>query len=553
MKASKRVDMQFPKKFFPKINIQRLVVALCTLVVCIGTQQMQTVAWYTGLYELSRDLLGVLMAIIIFTNYKWLDFVKYKIIYITWSILGVALSIFVVPAAIERRADYLAADTVVIAAGIFLMGYCLLHTVITFFVEKNRPVLYRPLFVIWVVMLLLMVFSRSDYIWPECYFVLFLCWYLTPQTSAQRANTVAGLVDGMILAYVFIQGHALLCRPYDRVRYVGNFCNPNNNCVFLCLCLAAILAKILFLTEKKRKKATLIFYFLLAGSCYSLICMTVCRTGYLTVFIMTIFFLTAYCNIRKKKVFLRMGLLMVLIFCITLPLTYAAVRYVPTIHPHVLFYFQEGYSTSRVHSWDERDSEKFVTFRQVLEEVLGRFESLAAPKENTPENPQENISAKPQDGIYVASRSMVAVKLPDAKDNKKQAMLSEEEGKNALLVRYTIYKWFFTHLSLRGMPYAEQGLQLTEHYWVQHAHNIYLDYGINFGYPVMILFAVFIWWGIGRLTMQSVRQRSTEKWACLLFVLIPPVFGFLEFSWGAGMISTVSLYLVFTEFLSECK
>ena len=99
------------------------------------------------------------------------------------------------------------------------------------------------------------------------------------------------------------------------------------------------------------------------------------------------------------------------------------------------------------------------------------------------------------------------------------------------------------------MPYDEQGFQLTEGYWVQSAHDIYLDYGINFGIPVMILFTVFIWYGIGRLIYNSCKQINVTKMSCLLITLVPPIFGLFEFAWGSGMLYTIAFYLCFSEML----
>lgn len=550
--------MHLIKKLSTKLNVQSMAVSLCIFAVCIGTQQMQTAAWFSGIIEFSRDSLGVLMAIILFTNYRWNDFKKYKIPYIIWSVLGIILGVIFTPMVIAKREEYLKADTIITVLGIFLMGYCIIHTVISLFVEKYRPKLYKPLFIIWVIMLLLMIFSESEYLWPECYFVMFLSYYLTEQTSTQRTNTIKGLINGIVLGFVVIQAHALLCRPYDRIRYYGNFCNPNHNCMFLCICLAGILAKILFLTKDNRGKIVKIFYFLLAGVCYSFICMTMSRSGYLAVFVVTIFFIIAYCRIKGKIVFIRTGLLLVLIFVVSMPMTYLAVRYIPTIHPHVLFYYQEGYSESRVHSWDERDSEKYVTFEQLIQSIFGRFEKT---KETYDDFRSEEVSEEELHSLKIASNAAnfpeaaflyVAANADKSELNPdKIPALTREEARNAFTVRYTIYKWYVSHLSLRGMPFDEQGFQLTEDHWIQDTHNIYLDYGINFGYPVMILFTVFIWWGIGRLTKYGVKGRDVEKLSCLLIVLVPPIFGILEFAWGAGMISTVAFYLAFREMFTN--
>lgn len=548
--------MQFNKKILSKINSQSVIVSLCLFAVCLGTQQIQTVAWNTGIIEFARDSVGILMAVIIFTNYKRNDFVKYKTPYIIWSVIGTISGIVLIPLAIRNRADYLKADTLIIFLGTFMMGYCVIHTVISFFIEKYRPKFYLPLFIMWIVMLILMITSRSDYLWPECYFVLFLCYYMTPQTPNQRSNVTIGLINGIILGYIAIQAHALLCRPYDRVRYYGNFCNPNHNSMFLCVCLAAILAKILFVTKENKNKAIKSFYFFLAGSCYSLICMTMCRSGYLAALCATVFFLIAYCRIKKKTIYIKMGGLLFSIFVTMLPLTYLAVRYIPTIHPHVLFYFQEGYSDLRVHSWDEWDSEKYVTFKQMLQGVMERFGNIKDALETLQDAGNNDTF---DDSLKVASYSAyipmeisasASIEIADTDNDfnpKKVPALSEEESANSLVVRYTIYKWYFSHLSLRGMPYDEQGFQLTQNHWIQDTHNIYLDYGINFGYPVMVLFTIFIWWGIGRLTNQGLRTTDIRKLTCLLIALIPPIFGLSEFAWGTGTISTVALYLSFKE------
>lgn len=542
--------MSFLKRIAAKINVQMTLVALCIFAVCLGTQQMMTVAWNAWNFELSKDALGVLMAVILFTNYKWGDFVKYRIPYIIWSVVSVLAGIVLIPIAFERRSDYLKADTVVIALGIFLMGYCVIHTFISFFIEKYRPKFYLPLLIIWIVMMVLMIFSRSEYLWPECYFVLFLCYYLTPQTPVQRKNVTEGLINGMILGFILIQAHSLLCRPYDRLQYQGNFCNANQTSMFLCLCLGAILAKILVVTKEHKKKIVRIFYFLLAGVCCAFIFMTMCRTGYITTFVVMLLFLIAYCRIREKKVFFQLGLLMFSLFVAMLPVTYLAVRYIPTIHPHVLFYFQEGYSENWVHSWDARDSEKFITFEQMIQGALGRVEHLISLLYNKQSRETE------RDGsiiLLVASNedyvpSVGASGYGEETDPDKIPVLTGDEGEsNTFRVRYIIYKWYFTHLSLRGMPYDEQGFQLTEDHWIQDTHNIYLDYGINFGYPVMILFAVFAWWGIGRLFRQGRKKRDVEKLTCLLIAVVPPVFGMFEFAWGAGMISTVAFYMTFKE------
>ena len=205
-----------------KINIQTLIVSLCFVIICIGTQQMQTQKWDSGRIDLFRDSLGCLMAVIICSNYKWSDIRQYKKPYLIWGILGLLVGAILTPWVISQRPAYLWTDTVIIALGLYLIVFCLIHTFIRFGVEGYRPKFFLPLFTIWLVMMVWMVISRSDYLWPECYLVLFLCYYMTEQTARQRRNVLNGTVNGIIMGYVVIQAHALLCRPYDFINHDGS-------------------------------------------------------------------------------------------------------------------------------------------------------------------------------------------------------------------------------------------------------------------------------------------------------------------------------------------
>lgn len=521
-----------------KDKVQVILTAACFFASCLATWRNQTVVW-GAFREFSRDSLGVLIACILMTHYKWQDFVKYKIPYIIYGIIAIICSVAVVPTALKTRYDFLYWDTIIIAIGIILMGICIIHTAISFFVEKYRPRLYLPLFFLWIAMMLWMIFSKSDYIWPECYFVLYLCLYLTKQTSRQRINTTKGMLDGIIAGYIAMQGFALLFRPYFSLRYYGNFCNPNHNCMFLCMCLAAMLGRLLFCAKEGESKLTKVFLFLLTASCYSFIFMTMCRSGFFAVFVITIFFLIAYCRIKGKKVFLRTGLLLTALFVICLPITHSAARYLPNLSNHIVFYFYDPYTIQLVNTWDDRTAPEHTTsFAQMMEASFGRLavtpesQSAASEVQSTDTDNAEPPEIQPQ----------------ETNPDKIPALPDES---NPLLVRYTIYRWYIKHLSLRGMPYSEQGFQLTPTHWVQDTHNIYLDYGINFGYPAMIMFTVFVLWGGIRLFRTGYQSKDAVKLACLLIFLLPPVFGMFEFAWGAGLISTVAFYFCFKEVFDE--
>lgn len=118
------------------------------------------------------------------------------------------------------------------ALAVFLTGYALIHTVIRVAVEKKYPVLEKKFLAVWGVMMFLMIFSRSDYIWPLCYLVMFGCFYLTDYTAEEREDLFQGCLNGIILGFFVFQGFCCVFRPYDSVRYQGMYNNPNLNALF---------------------------------------------------------------------------------------------------------------------------------------------------------------------------------------------------------------------------------------------------------------------------------------------------------------------------------
>ena len=96
-------------------------------------------------------------------------------------------------------------------------------------------------------------------------------------------------------------------------------------------------------------------------------------------------------------------------------------------------------------------------------------------------------------------------------------------------------------LNLLGHKQTEQGFQLTYFYWVGHAHNIYLQYATDFGIIVGACFIGMCFWGIVALYKRRDKCRNEGG---LLLILVPLLFGMLEYSWGSGAITIVILFTV---------
>ena len=137
-------------------------------------------------------------------------------------------------------------------------------------------------------------------------------------------------------------------------------------------------------------------------------------------------------------------------------------------------------------------------------------------------------------------------------DRYERAIFKEKGIPSALVARKTIYQQYFKNLNLWGHPYEEQGFQMTPTYWVGHAHNIYLQYGTDFGIVVMFLFILLILWAAIIYIKRVWKKCFEEDVACLLFLTIPATFGMLEYAWGVGSVAILMLFVVWRKaFLDE--
>jgi hypothetical protein len=205
------------------------------------------------------------------------------------------------------------------------------------------------------------------------------------------------------------------------------------------------------------------------------------------------------------------------------PVCFSVSRYLPPVFHHPVWFWGE-WSEDKVHSWDPWDSEKYTDMNEIITNAIGRItESVKNFMEHSP----------------------LLLKVNAEEDTRAEAAVlkTTEEWQDGITVRKTIYTYYLEHLNLLGHPYEEQGFQLTSNYWIGHAHNIYLQYGTDFGIPMMILFILLILIGIFRGSKNISTKNIPDGMAAQFFVIIPAMFGLFEYSWGVSSLSITMLFI----------
>lgn len=545
------MDFRWKGKVVYSYSKRRLLYTLCFFLFCVIDQRIKTGSGLDGVIETFRDLTGVGMAVLTMSHYRKEDFKKYKLPYIIWSVLSVIGGMAAFFWGRDMR-PFLN-DWIVVIIDVVLYGYILIHTFINVVLEKKYPKLNVKFAVVWVVMMVLMIVSRSTYIWPFCYLVMFACFYLTDYSKEEQVDMFQGMLDGIILGFFVLQGLCFVFRPYDVVRYQGMYHNPNLNALFYLEVLAAVFGKILYVTKQNANKWIKVYYWLGAGVVLSFVFMSIGRTAWIVAFLLGLVFLWALKKITMKKNFVKNGIVLVLCACLTFPLCFGAARYLPPVFHHPIWFWGE-WSDERVHSWDEWDSEKYVDIDEFLEAALGRIaegvESLlehlpgAVKVEAAEEHSQNMLNGEQdtEDAVTEATGQTVIEDTEELPENMIPA-LERKDISDTFLTRSTIYKYYFKNLNFWGHPYEEQGFMLAIEYWIGHAHNIFLQYGTDFGVPVMILFIVLVLWAVAIMLKKFKGQQSIAFVCDLMYLMIPILFGMLEYSWGVGSLSITMMFI----------
>ncbi len=547
---------------------RRIIYTICFFVFCLIDQRVKTGSGLDGWIETFRDLSVAVMAILILSHYQLNDFRKQKIPYLVWSLICViGGSVFLLRG---QSLAYFLNNRIVLLVGVFLLGFAVIQTFIAVVVEHKKPLLDKKFALLWLVMMVLMVLSRSAYVWPLAYLVLFGCFYLTDYTREEQEDLFQGMLNGVILAFFLIQGWCFVFRPYDKVRYVGAYGNCNMNALFYLVVLAAVLSKLLYTYRRNGNKWMRLYYLLGSGCVLAFLYMTISRTGWMVAAVMVLVALVFLGKIIDQgsmiKKILSKGCMLVLCFVLLFPVVFSAVRYLPPVFHHPVWFWGE-WGLNKVHSWDAWDSDKYVNLDELMRTSVGRVMEVAESvlgleAEEKEEKAEADVaSTGPRlevEGVNMAEDSEKEV--PQVTPLQQQLYdeayaagfaLEPEGTDDPFVVRKTIYRYYIHLLNWTGHPESEQGFQIVPDQRIGHAHNIYLQYGVDFGISVMIVFVVLVIWSAIKLVKRFWNNCSIADAGAILFLMVPLLFGLLEFSWGSGSVTIVLLFVMWRRMICD--
>lgn len=521
----------------------------------------------TGYWQYAlKNYTGVVIGIIILTAYSIKDFLKVP--YAIWGIVFFAGRAAALHWAEGNVASYERFEAVVWNIGIY--GLIWIRMLYGWFIEKKKKAMNWAAFGLWLSMMAGMILIRWDVVWPRFFLLFFSSLYLTDFSQKDLETLFTGMIEGIIIGFIILQGYACMYRPYDMLRYEGMYSNANINALFYLTVYAAVMCKWYQMKRRNRPLMLRIPILALAGILISLTIFTMGRIamiGFFFVTILLLFFQTLgkESNSFKKKfkVCIADAIMIIASVLICFVPTYYAVRYIPAYVDEPLFFEADsGKMDSKVQKGEALDSPKYIRLDRVLKGSFGRFfwflkaeeKQSAASGGNSLGTTMVVHAAEWEENVRM-DEAPEAISVEPGTDKEHPILTSAADIKNPVKIRTSIYLYYLKHLKLFGQRDGVSQVWVTADYSAPHAHNLFLYIAGEFGAVIGLLFLIMVvWlykealWGIRKVPWEEGHYRS---FVLVSFVTVLVTFGMLEICWVYGQLPFTLFFMVQYLFFSQ--
>ncbi len=514
---------------------QRGVFTLCFFVLCILDWMKSSLNG--RLQMIATNSTGIVVAFVIICALGVKSFSKKKsFIWFIMCIAAFPIATILILKHIPYRGQIISAEI-----NVFMYGVILIRVIPNFLSNDGIKKIRIPIFAGWLLMLLLMLFSVNENIWPIWYALVFGSFYCL-QIDKEIQNTLLNsIIDGILLGFIALQGMAFLFRPYDIYRYLGMYINPNFNALFYLMVYSALLCRWYILKRDNAGYFIRLIVILLSGTMYGFCIFTGCKAALLSMSCVTLGFTIYYLRIIDHKVFefFRIWISLGVIAIFSIPIVYYGIRYLPTLHLHPLF-FEGEYSEDRVLPGEPSDSEKYISYEYAVKVNAERLFYYIP-----------NSSDLFRLGFVMKVKAAGLTEL----DETEEYLFSQEEvneGVDPIKLRLKIYKYYWDRLNLWGHKNNYRSAMLYENASAPHAHNAFIQIAFLYGIPAGILFVAMAILSILGSIRQLLAGNDTNSLIMLCFSLSFIVFGLFEVDWMCGQLPFTLYFLLFRGTVRTC-
>ena len=499
------------------------------------------------------NLTGLCIAAIILSHFKAKDF--FSLPYLIWIIY------FFCGVFLNRKAGLEECDNAwqwyTAAANVGVFGLIAIRLILGMITKKERPQLNLFFFPLWCIIMIGMLLSRHDAVWPLWFFVMFGCFYLTNFTKEEWEVILKGLMNGIIIGFFLLQGFACMFRAFEILpRYCGLQLNGNMYALFCLLAATSLLGKLCQFHQENASVLQKAIVCAVFGIVTAFLLLPIGRTALITLiitfFFSNIFLFLSEPKYRLFKAFFRMAALIMAVI-IVFPSIFYCVRWIQPEFDSPLIIADDAYKNAKIRTDSPEKKKRYIEFDYFMETSFGRFDALIDaynqefPNETSLFNgisqklfPMQTVAAAPWDDL------LISLEVPDTPygSGTKEDPYFPGRGNNSIAIRKAIYHYYIQQLNKAGHIEADNGFWLSDFNFVPHAHDIYLQFSFNFGYIIGSIFVLFL---LLLALYFIILVCFSKKWSSiipLLFLVVFIGFGIFEIDWRIGHLSFTLLFLV---------
>ncbi len=549
-------------KYTEALRVKQGIYTICFVLLCLIDQLIGSAVG--RVQHTAANCTGFLIAVIILTRYHWKDFMRLP--YFLWTICSVIGGTIAFNWGAQNYVEHGKWVTAVI--NVMIYGYLVIRILMRIYVEKQAPRMNWPALGVWVVMMLGMIFSKNESVWPVWFLAMFGCFYLTEYTKEELDALFNGMLNGIIIGFCILQGFATMYRAFDNLRYAGMYSNGNMYAVFCLIVHAAILAKWYQFKQKGSSPAWRVLAGLGSSTLAAYCFLSIGRTAIIVLCLNTVLLIALFFFQEKRKRLLKAaGRLIGVVLAVILifPVVFSSVRVIPAEFYSAMIL--SGDAGNKIQGMVPLEDDRYIDMDEFLEEALGRLFWFFQPKDKEEPDIVGRIGRflSPALKVYAAEKinegDLALAEEPVAKkpwgsglDQNDPVLTDADEMVDPIKVRWAIYKTYLGRLNLWGHGNGEDGVWVTEDYFAPHAHNVFLQIMFSFGILTGVLFLGIVLAALFHCLKRCFNGEQ-EGWFFIVGVFMITSFagfGTLEVNWRLGQLTFTALFVVLYLLLHRC-
>ena len=231
------------------MNRKRLLASICIVCLMLIDLKAGNDSWY--IWIITNNLVGVAASLIMFSAYPLKEFTKP--FYIIWSVVGFFSVIGGYVFWYTHQVGHTMGFWITVPLNIWILGLHFCKYLEKIFITKELKIKFAKWEYVFGICMILMLISKSEFVWPFYFMVIFLMIWHLPFSQNDRIEVFMGCLDGILIGFIVLQGYGFMHRPFVKIRYSGAYWNSNRNGALYLFAFTAFLARMLIFSQKMKK------------------------------------------------------------------------------------------------------------------------------------------------------------------------------------------------------------------------------------------------------------------------------------------------------------